>query len=171
METSVWGGGGTRCGVGEGTVTTHPSSLPPGTDPALSMSSQGSSWRGPSPSLAQTPALPWEWDTLGDPQAVPPSPAQAPPLSHLGDPPCFGVTVPCTEGSMHHPGGRSGSPPATLPCPPLPRFGQPCQASPAPGYPAPQAGAACHAHSSFPEDLFSSPHPGSPSLPPFSLLV
>lgn len=138
METSVWGGGGTRCGVGEGTVTTHPSSLPPGTDPAPSMSSQGSSWRGPSPSLADT----------------------SPPLGmgHFGRPP-GSATQPCSGTTSVPPGGPSllwshstlhrgqhasprreiRHPPATLPCPPLPRFGQPCQASPAPGYPTPCA--------------------------------
>lgn len=93
--------------------------------------------------------------------------------AHLGDSPCCGVTAFSTEGSEHHPGGRSGSPQPFHCGPCTPDLGSPTspashQSTP---HPAPQAGAACHTYSFFLEDIFSSSHPESPFLPPPSPLV
>lgn len=108
-----------------------------------------------SPSLAQTPALPWE-------RGTPEHPGQCHPaaLRHCPCPTCR--TLPALE-SQHQEGISLH--PATLPCVPPTRLEQPCQASPAPGCPVPQAGAARHAHSSFLEDLFSSPTQDPPPFP------
>lgn len=89
--------------------------IPAGSPQALilphSMPSQGSSWAGwtgarPRPGTGIISPL--GMGTLGDYQAVPPSPTFATPLPTWETLPAV-ESASCTEGSGHHPGGTSGS--------------------------------------------------------------
>lgn len=121
--------------MGERPVATHPSRLPPGTDPApfrakprkkldRADGGQATAWHRHQLSLGN--------GVSGVPQAVPPSPTCATPLPTWETLPAV-ESASCTEGSGHHSGGRSGSPSHPL----HPRFGQLYQPSLTPQYPTP----------------------------------
>lgn len=94
--------------MGEGPVATHPSRLLPGTDPApfhsKSRKQLGRADGGQ--------ATAWHRHQLcfgnGDTQTVPPSPICATALPTWETLPAV-ESASCSEGSGHHPGGRSGS--------------------------------------------------------------
>lgn len=89
--------------------------IPAGSPQALilpqSVPSQGSNWAGrmgPKPQPGTGISSPLGMGPLEDSQAMPPSPTCATPLPTWEILPAV-ESASCTEGSGHHPGGRSGS--------------------------------------------------------------
>lgn len=138
---------------------------PPGTDPAPSVPGQGSSWGGQSPSLGTDISSPLGMGCSGRPLGSATQPCSGTASVHPGGLSLLQRHSTLHQGQQATPSREMRLPPATPAVPPqiwaaLP--GQPCAR--VPPTPHPRLGLpATHTPPSW--KIFSSPHPGSPSLP------